>query len=120
MNWPDSSRSRLRGFFTPYWQLGDFGGLLRAILRLFSRRENAKAGCSRVRAGAAALTTTAVFGCGDSPASAMVEELKLRHDLKQAGYRFYSVENTAKLDSAWTTGQIDLVLADVSDAEGLE
>jgi DNA-binding NtrC family response regulator len=30
------------------------------------------------------------------------------------------VENTAKLDSALTTGQFDLVLADVSDAEGLE
>ena len=100
--------------------------------------------------GATALTTTAIFGCGDkltllvgsarlrqlysrahpasvlayvrqdSPASAVVKELELRHDLKQAGYRFYLVENTAKLDSALTTGQFDLVLADVSDAEGLE
>jgi len=100
--------------------------------------------------GAAALTTTAIFGCGDkltllvgsarlrqiysrahpasvlayvrqnSPASAVVRELELRHDLKQAGYRFYSVENTAKLDSALTTGRFDLVLADVSDAESLE
>ena len=99
---------------------------------------------------AAAVTTTAIFACGDkltllvgsarlrqiysrahpasvlayvrqnSPASAVVKELELRHDLKQAGYRFYSVENTVKLDSALTTGQFDLVLADVSDAEGLE
>src|SRR5204863_1439795 len=100
--------------------------------------------------GATALTTTAILGCGDkltllvgsarlrqiysrahpasvlayvrqnSPASAVVKELELQHGLKQAGYRFYSVDNTAKLDSALTTGQFDLVLADVSDAEGLE
>src|SRR5258706_8931525 len=80
--------------------------------------------------GAAALTTPAIFGCGDkltllvgsarlrqiysrahpasvlayvrqdSPASVAVKELELRHDLKQAGYRFYLVENTSKLDSA--------------------
>jgi len=55
-----------------------------------------------------------------SPASAVVKELELRRDLKQAGYRSYAVENTTKLDSALTTGQFDLVLADVSDAEGLE
>jgi DNA-binding NtrC family response regulator len=56
----------------------------------------------------------------NSAASAIVKELELRPDLRQAGYRFFSVENTAKLDNALTTGQYDLVLADVSDAEGLE
>jgi hypothetical protein len=99
---------------------------------------------------AVGLTATGAFACGDKlmllvgnarfrqvsarahPASVLafarqntalsgvVRDLELQPTLKQAGYKFYSVEDSTKLDEALKTGTYDLVVADVADAEGLE
>jgi hypothetical protein len=98
----------------------------------------------------AALLTSAAFACGDKlifavggarfrqlyarthPASILaygrqnsavpgvLKELEFQPVLKQAGYKFYSVEDSTKLDEALKTGKYDLVLVDASDAEGVE
>ena len=98
----------------------------------------------------AALATTAAFACGDHlmlllggarfqqvfggarPASILaytrgdsavprvVKDLELQPALKRAGHKLRAVEDRAAFDEALKTGKYDVVLADVTDAEGLE
>jgi CheY-like chemotaxis protein len=97
-----------------------------------------------------ALTITAAVACGDKlmlfagggrfrqvyarthPASILayvrqnsavpgvVTELERQPALKQAGYKFFAVEDSTKLDEALKNGKYDLVLLDVADADGVE
>jgi hypothetical protein len=97
-----------------------------------------------------AITITAAFACGDKlmllagggrfrqvysrshPASilayvrqnsavpAVVTELEHQPALKQAGYKFFAVEEPARLNEALKTGKYDLVLIDIADILGLE
>lgn len=96
------------------------------------------------------LAATAALGCGDKmlvlgsgvrfqhayaavhPASillymrqnsavpAAVRDAQLQPALRQAGHKVYTVEDRAQLDQALKSGNYDLVLADLSDAETLE
>jgi len=104
---------------------------------------------SLVTALVVALVPIAVFACGDKlmlligsvryrqvynahPASILaftgrnssvlgiVSELEHQPALKRGGHKFYSVDDLARLDEALKAGKYDLVLADVTDADGLE
>lgn len=48
-----------------------------------------------------------------------MKELQLESSLKQAGHKLQTVENTSELDQALSSGQFDLVLADITDAARL-
>ena len=50
----------------------------------------------------------------------IVGELEHQPPLMRGGHKFYSVEDLSRLDEALKAGQYDIVLADVSDADGLE
>jgi hypothetical protein len=98
---------------------------------------------------AVALGPIAVFACGDKlmlligsaryrqvynahPASILaftrqnsavpriVSELEHQPALKRGGHKFYSVDDLSRLDEALKAGRYDLVLADITDADGLE
>lgn len=60
------------------------------------------------------------YGRQNSAVPGVVKELEFQPALKQAGYKFYSVEDPTRLDEALKTGKYDLVLVDAPDAEGLE
>lgn len=100
--------------------------------------------------GSIAVTVTAAFACGDklvllagtgrfrqvyarshpasilayahqhSTAGTVIKDLEIQPVLKQAGYKFFAVEDAQKLDEALKTGKYDLVLMDGADADGLE
>ena len=58
-----------------------------------------------------------------NPASrlpAAAKDVQLESNLKQAGYKVQSVENTAGLQSALKSAKYDLVLADIADSPSLE
>jgi hypothetical protein len=50
----------------------------------------------------------------------IISELEHQSPLKRGGHKFYRVDDLSRLDEALKAGQYDLVLADVSDADGLE
>jgi hypothetical protein len=56
----------------------------------------------------------------NSAVPGIVRELEHQPPLKRGGHKFYSVDDVSRLDEALKAGQYDLVLADVTDADGLE
>jgi hypothetical protein len=56
----------------------------------------------------------------NSAVSGIVSELEHQPPLKRGGHKFYSVDDLSSLDEALKTGKYDLVLAEVSDADGLQ
>jgi hypothetical protein len=98
---------------------------------------------------AGALGSIAAFACGDNlmlligstryrlvynarPASILaftrqnsavpgiVSELEHQPALQRGGHKFYSVDDLSRLDEALKAGRYDLILADITDADGLE
>ncbi len=56
---------------------------------------------------------------GNSRSASLIRSFESQPAFKKAGFRFRVVEDTQALDSALKTGKFDLVVADVSDANGL-
>lgn len=56
----------------------------------------------------------------NSAVSGIVNELEHQPPLKRGGHKFYNVDDLSRLDEALKAGQYDLVLADVTDADGLD
>jgi hypothetical protein len=56
----------------------------------------------------------------NSAVPGIVSELEHQPALKRGGHKFYSVDDLSRLDEELKARQYDLVLADVSDAGGLE
>ena len=55
-----------------------------------------------------------------SPIAAVIRDLEHLPALKEAGYRFHTVQDMADLAQAVTGGKYDLLLADLADAADLE
>ena len=56
----------------------------------------------------------------NSAVPGIVSELEHQPALRRGGHRFYSVDDLSRLDEALKARPYDLVLADVTDADGLE
>jgi DNA-binding NtrC family response regulator len=50
----------------------------------------------------------------------VIADLERQPVLKQAGYKFFTIEEQSRLDEALKNGKYDLVLIDVADAAALE
>ena len=56
---------------------------------------------------------------GNSPSAPLIRSFESQPAFKKAGLRFRVVEDVQALDNALKTGKYDLVVADVTDANGL-
>jgi hypothetical protein len=63
--------------------------------------------------------TILAYAKPDLPSSAFVRRIQLQPEVKKAGHRFQFIDDATRFDNAIKTEKYDLVMADVTVADGL-